>query len=71
MGVKKLKKRGDPYQERFNEMGLELPETVTANPASMRNVATFLVKYKVFEADNVDLAPLLEGADRGLREAPE
>lgn len=39
------------YVQRFNSMGLELPEAATANPASMRHVATFLMKHGVFGDD--------------------
>ena len=36
------------YVQRFNNLGLELPEAATANPASMRSVASFLMKHGVF-----------------------
>lgn len=51
--------REDPYLDRFNELGLELPETVAANPRSVKNIATFLLKHKVFESDENALLPLL------------
>lgn len=39
------------YVQRFNSMGLELPESATANPASMRSVASFLMKHGVFDEE--------------------
>ncbi len=61
MTPKKHKPRaqGDPYLERFNDLGLEFPESVAANPRSMKNIATFLLKHKVFESDENALLPLL------------
>lgn len=43
------------YVQRFNSMGLELPEAAAANPASMRCVASFLLKNGVFdESDSLE-----------------
>ncbi len=61
MTPKKHKTRDqvDPYLDRFNDLGLEFPETVAANPRSMKNIATFLLKHKVFDSDEKALLPLL------------
>ncbi len=53
----------DAYLDRFNDLGLEFPETVAANPRSMKNIATFLMKHKVFESDEKALLPLLDESD--------
>lgn len=50
----------DVYTERFESMGIELPEITTANPESVRNVATFLLKHKVFERDEDTLRALVD-----------
>ena len=43
------------YAERINSMGLELPEAAAANPGSMKCIATFLLKHRVFEPDDARL----------------
>ncbi len=47
------------YLQRFNAMGLELPEAATANPASVHAITSFLLKNQVF------------GPDEPAPEAPE
>ncbi len=51
------------YALRFNSLGLELPETATANPAAMRSIAAFLLKYGLFEHDAETLRKLASGEE--------
>jgi len=51
-GSSRIDKEYDLYVQRFNSMGLELPEAASANPASMRCVASFLLKNGVFGEDD-------------------
>ncbi len=52
----KSKTESDIYAQRFNSLGLELPEMAAANPAVMRSIAVFLLKNEVFtdELDGLD-----------------
>jgi hypothetical protein len=51
----KSKSELEIYVERFNAMGLELPEAAAANPTNMRCVALFLLKNKVFDPEDARL----------------
>lgn len=42
------------YKDRFNAMGLELPEAATANPVSMGYVASFLMRHEVFGKEELE-----------------
>ncbi|MGE4296669.1 MAG: hypothetical protein AB7E47_01455 [Desulfovibrionaceae bacterium] len=61
----KLKKppktQEDIYVQRFAELGIELPEIVTASTPTMAHVAQFLITHRVFDIDEEELKRRLEG----------
>jgi len=52
---KKRPDDADPYAQRLNELGLDLPEPATSNKAAMQSIARFLIEHKVFETEEATL----------------
>jgi len=50
----------DPYTQRLNELGLDLPEPTVSNKAAMQSIARFLIEHKVFESDDETLKDIAE-----------
>ena len=51
----------DPYAQRLNELGLDLPEPTTSNKAAMQSIARFLIEHKVFETEEDALKNIAQG----------